>query len=86
MRAEQAAAVAQAEDEKQDIFKLFEGQGKEEFNGDDPKVQWKNIRAGLKLRNIVQSKRMNELGLQSGIKESKLIIQRHLGYKEMQPG
>ena len=29
---------------------------------------------------------MNELGLSSEVKQSKLIIQRHLGYKAMIPG
>ena len=62
IRAEAAVAASQAEDDKQDIFKLF-GKRKQSEEADDPKVQWKNIRAGLKLRNIVQSKRMNELGL-----------------------
>ena len=50
---------------KQDIFKLFgmPNEEKKKSNEVDPREQWKNIRAGLKLRNIVQSKRMNELGL-----------------------
>ena len=73
IRAEAAVAASQVDNDKQDIFKLF-GKSKNSEQADDPNVQWKNIRAGLKLRNIVQSKRMNELGLQSGIKESKLII------------
>jgi len=29
---------------------------------------------------------MNELGVSSGVKQSKLILQRHLGYSEMMPG
>jgi len=29
---------------------------------------------------------MNELGFKSGIKQSRLIVQRHLGYQKMIPG
>ena len=69
------------EDKKQDVLKLF-GANKNnnqeaknfKFKPVDPKVQWKDIRNGLKLRNIVQSKRMNELGLKSGIKENRLVL------------
>ena len=48
---------------------------------------WKNIREGLKLQDIVQSKRINE---QNKIDYSNryhhtLILQRHLGFKELLP-
>ena len=52
----------------------------------DPKTQWKELRSGLKLRNIIHSKRMGDLGVRTGIKQSRLIMQRHLGYKEMIAG
>ena len=51
--------------------------------------QWKDIREGIKLRDIVQSKRMNDFGLElsgPGTQTSKLIIQRHLGHKNLIPG
>ena len=37
-------------------------------------ISWQELHAGLKLRNIVQSKRMNELDLRSGVRENKLVI------------
>ena len=62
----------------------------------------KKIRQGLKLRNVVASKRMNQLNQTELMRpalfeetskaeittseSSKLIIQRHLGYKAMTPG
>ena len=62
----------------------------------------KKIRQGLKLRNVVASKRMNQLNQTALMRpalfeesskaeittseSSKLIIQRHLGYKAMIPG
>lgn len=47
---------------------------------------WRDIREGLKLRNIVQSMRINEQGeAQFGSQMSKLIIQRKLGFKELIP-
>ena len=62
----------------------------------------KKIRQGLKLRNVVASKRMNQLNQTELMRpalfeetskaeittseSSKLIIQRHLGYKAMIPG
>lgn len=62
----------------------------------------KKIRQGLKLRNVVASKRMNQLNQTelmrpalfeetspteaTSSESSKLIIQRHLGYKTMIPG
>ena len=51
--------------------------------------QWKDIREGIKLRDIVQSKRMNDVRLDlsgPGTQTSKLIIQRHLGHKTLIPG
>ena len=39
--------------------------------------EWQDIRAGIKLRNIVQSKRMNDMTmLMPGHDSGKLIIQR----------
>lgn len=49
--------------------------------------QWKDIREGIKLRNIVQSKRINDFGIDlPRLESSKLIIQRHLGHKNLIPG
>ena len=49
--------------------------------------KWQKLRAGLKLRNIVSSKRMNEVKidlLDSEVK--KCIISRMIGHKDVMPG
>ena len=50
--------------------------------------QWSDIRMGLKLRNIVQSMRLNDVSQQMmpGMEWRKCIIQRQLGHKEIMPG
>mmetsp|Transcript_36586 Transcript_36586/g.48028 ORF Transcript_36586/g.48028 Transcript_36586/m.48028 type:complete len:93 (+) Transcript_36586:136-414(+) len=47
---------------------------------------WKDIRQGLKLREIVYSKRINEQNkIEFTTSDQTLIIQRHLGFKELLP-
>ena len=48
---------------------------------------WKHIRAGLRLRNIVSSKRMNETSIvATNVEAKKLIITRQLGFRDLIPG
>ena len=46
---------------------------------------WGDIREGLKLRDIIQSKRINDIMKFSDGGSHKLVIQRQLGYKELVP-
>jgi hypothetical protein len=69
-----------------DVMNLFQFPAAKPQDPIDPKTQWKELRSGLKLRNIIHSKRMGDLGVRTDIRHSKLIIQRHLGYKAMIPG
>lgn len=49
--------------------------------------QWRDIRSGVKLRNIVQSMRVNEVQqMTKGQTDQRCIIQRHLGHKDLMPG
>lgn len=72
---------------KVDIMSLF---GMKPKNQDPPidkeKEHWKDIRAGLKLQSIINSKRMNELSHPNVINRQTCIITRHIGYKVMIPG
>ena len=59
----------------------------QDFNAETK--QWQDIRDGIKLRDIVQSKWMNDIRLDlsgPGTQTSKLIIQRHLGHNNLIPG
>ena len=71
---------------KRGLMKVFRG-ASIELQGNDYKTkEWEDIRQGLKLRNIVQSMRMNDNNMLLGSGDSqKLIIQRHLGHKELIP-
>ena len=49
-------------------------------------MMWKDIREGLKLREIVHSKRINEQNrIDIDTEKKTLVIQRHLGFKELLP-
>ena len=49
--------------------------------------KWKDIREGLKLKSIINSKRIFEVGQYgANVSDQKLIIQRHLGFKDIMPG
>ena len=65
-------------------MELLRGKKKKQENTQN--LSWQELHAGLKLRNIVHSKRMNELDLRGGYKSQKLVIQRHLGFKSLIPG
>lgn len=51
----------------------------------DPNKEWKELRAGLKLQSIVNSKRMTEIHATKSLllNKRKCIITRHLGYKDV---
>ena len=53
---------------------------------DHEREHWKDLRAGIKLQSIVNSKRMNELIHPNVINKKTCIITRHIGYKKMIPG
>ena len=69
-------------------MKIHRGLSLEHQESQDGRQEWKDIRAGLKLRNIVQSMKINDLSAQlmPGMELEKCIIQRHLGHKDMMPG
>ena len=55
-------------------------------SGEASEALWKDIRKGIKLRNIINSKRLNEQNkIYCGTEAQKLVIQRHLGFKEIMP-
>lgn len=66
-----------------DIMSLF---GLKEKVQPDPQTEWKELRAGLKLQSIVNSKRMNEIVHARTFDMRRCIISRHIGYKKMIPG
>ena len=68
---------------QKDILQLFGIQTKQMK---DPNLEWKELRAGLKLQSIVNSKRMNEINHASTFDMRRCIISRHIGYKKMIPG
>ena len=44
-------------------------------------MAWKHLRAGLRVRNIVQSKRMQENKfMATNVEQKKLVITRQLGF------
>ena len=43
-------------------------------------------REGIKIQKINQSKRMYGVGASASMQQTKLIIQRHLGLKDIMPG
>ena len=50
------------------------------------KLMWRDIREGLRLRQIIYSKRINEQNkVTCGGTYQNLIIQRQLGFKEIMP-
>lgn len=67
------------------MFKGLGGQDNDKKKQDEESKKWRDLRQGLRLRNIVNSKRMNEIGLSSGYERKKLIIQRHLNLQKVIP-
>ena len=70
-------------------MKLFGGLGglaKEQKEKEEEHQKWKERRAGLKLRQIMQNRRLHDAGLSNPTEVDRLIIHRHLGYKAMCPG
>ena len=65
---------------------LFGQKPKGEEPVDREKEHWKDLRAGLKLQSIVNSKRMNEFNHPKIMDKKTCIITRHIGYKTMIPG
>ena len=69
------------------MYKVNRGPSLENQDAVTNAKEWHDIREGIKLRNIVQSKRLGEVSLLSpGMENTKLIIQRHLGHKSIIPG
>ena len=68
---QQKEEIAQSS-HQQDIMELLRGKKKKQENTQN--LSWQELHAGLKLRNIVHSKRMNELDLRGGLRASKLVI------------
>ena len=60
-----AASKPEAAKAKIDIMSFFGGGGKKKSEATaepvDPNKEWKELRAGLKLQSIVNSKRINEV-------------------------
>ena len=55
--------------------------------------RWTNIREGIKLRSVINSKRMNEVStylgeidMEGSFLSRRLIVHRHLGLKHALPG
>lgn len=72
---------------KRGLMKINRGASIEFQDSFAKSKEWQDIRAGLKLRNIVQSMRMNDMTLlMPGVEAGKMIIQRQLGHKELIPG
>ena len=68
---------------KDDILSLF---GVKKQPTVDPNKQWHELREGLKLQSIVNSKRMNEINFPTALDKKTCIITRHIGMQKFIPG